>query len=76
MVTNILFSNLYLLVCGEEFRPHLSVLLHLAFLGFDYHTLPVYDHCRCLLLNLVQALVIHRFQVEGAAFYFLEIRLI
>eukprot|EP01105_Mastigella_eilhardi_P024563 TRINITY_DN643_c1_g5_i2.p1 TRINITY_DN643_c1_g5~~TRINITY_DN643_c1_g5_i2.p1 ORF type:complete len:1984 (+),score=483.57 TRINITY_DN643_c1_g5_i2:3-5954(+) len=53
--------------CGEEFRAHLSVILQLIFLGFDYPTLPVYEHCRCLLLNLIRSLAVRRLHLEGEA---------
>lgn len=42
---------------SEHFKPHLAVVLHQAFLGLDYslHSY-VPEHCRVLLLNLVNAL--------------------
>lgn len=47
---------------GDQFRRHLHVILQLVFLGFDSPHLPVYEHCRVLLLNLVHSLVIKRYQ--------------
>ncbi len=47
---------------GEPFSRHLHVILQLLFLGFDYPHLPVYEHCRVLLLNLVHSLVVKPYQ--------------
>lgn len=47
---------------GEQFRRHLHVILQLVFLSFDHPHLPVYEHCRVLLLNLVHSLVLKKYQ--------------
>eukprot|EP00005_Dracoamoeba_jomungandri_P002734 CAMPEP_0174260120 /NCGR_PEP_ID=MMETSP0439-20130205/8855_1 /TAXON_ID=0 /ORGANISM="Stereomyxa ramosa, Strain Chinc5" /LENGTH=2486 /DNA_ID=CAMNT_0015344291 /DNA_START=51 /DNA_END=7511 /DNA_ORIENTATION=- len=46
----------------EEFLCHLPVILHQNFLGFDNQSPVVYEHCRALLLNLIDSLVVQRLE--------------
>lgn len=43
---------------SHEFLPHLSVIMHQVFMGFDNPQSVVYEHCRLLLLNLIHSVVV------------------
>lgn len=41
-----------------EFKPHLAVVLHQLFMAFDFPEPCVFDHCRVLLVNIINSFVI------------------
>jgi hypothetical protein len=46
----------------REISHHLAVILHQVFLGFDHSQELVFSHCRILLQNLVQILILDKLQ--------------
>ncbi len=50
---------------SHEFLPHLSVIMHQVFMGFDNPQSVVYEHCRLLLLNLLHSVVVQDIESRG-----------
>lgn len=47
---------------SQEFRVHLPVILHFIILQLDHPQLLVYEHCRLMLTNLLELLVVQPLQ--------------
>ena len=57
----------------DEFRAHLPVVLHQLIIGLDFPNIYVFDHCRLLLMNLLNSFVITPYQASLSSPAFMQV---